>query len=60
MADIVDEANDLAQREVETAIRMAAKPLPAGEPGDCDLCGEWFGRLVGGACVPCRNRYKLP
>lgn len=33
---------------------------PAGTPGDCDLCGEWCGRLVGGACVPCREKYKLP
>lgn len=60
----MDEA-DRAGQEVEAslaaaAIRRAAKPLPAGEPGDCALCGEWFGRLVGGACVPCRSQYKLP
>ena len=23
--------------------------------GDCDLCGEWSGGLVGGACVGCRG-----
>lgn len=34
--------------------------IPQGVEGDCDLCGEWFGRLVGGACVPCRTKYKLP
>lgn len=28
--------------------------------GDCDLCGEWSGRLVGGVCAPCRDRHKLP
>lgn len=29
--------------------------LDAGKPGECDFCGEFFGRLVDGACVPCRN-----
>ena len=23
--------------------------------GDCDLCGEWSGGLVSGACVGCRG-----
>jgi hypothetical protein len=27
--------------------------------GDCDLCGEWAGRLVEGVCQPCRNQYHL-
>ena len=30
-----------------------------GKPGDCDLCGEWFGRLVQGACEPCRDKHNL-
>lgn len=42
------------------AAREAAAKIPAGKPGDCDLCGEWSGRLVGGACAPCRDRHKLP
>ena len=44
----------------EARIRAAAKPLEPGEPGDCDLCGEWSGRLVRGACAPCRDKRKLP
>lgn len=58
--DDVDRANDEAERALAEALRHAAKPLAAGEPGDCDLCGEWSGRLVGGVCAPCRDRYKLP
>lgn len=34
--------------------------MPKGVPGDCEYCGEWCGRLVGGACGFCRDRYKLP
>ena len=59
----MDEA-DRADQEVENnlaeALRLAAKDMPAGEPGDCDLCGEWSGRLVNGVCAPCRDKYKLP
>lgn len=46
-------------REVARIAEAAAK-IPPGEPGDCDLCGEWSGRLVGGVCAPCRDRHKLP
>lgn len=27
--------------------------------GTCDLCGEWAGELIDGACHDCRNRLKL-
>ena len=27
--------------------------------GDCDLCGEWSGGLVSGACVGCRERWGM-
>lgn len=63
MADIIDQANDLAASEAaarEAAIRQAAAEIPAGTPGDCDFCGEWAGRLVGGACAPCRDARRLP
>ena len=46
-------------REVARIAEAAAK-IPPGEPGDCDLCGEWSGRLVNGACARCRDKYKLP
>lgn len=60
--DIIDQANDRAAEFVgdrEAEIRRAAASIPAGEPGDCDICGEWSGRLVNGACAPCRDRHRL-
>lgn len=33
--------------------------LPSGDPGECDMCGEWSGRLIKGVCAPCRDRYRL-
>jgi hypothetical protein len=61
--DIIDRANDLAEREaaaVLTAIRNHAARIPVGNAGECELCGEWSGRLVNAACAPCRDKYKLP
>lgn len=61
MADDIDLAQDREQLDRELAI--ANRPSPKLEPGvqgDCDYCGEWSGRLIGGACAPCRDRYKLP
>lgn len=61
MADEVDIANDNIERELATRIANAAVlTLPPGEPGDCDLCGEWSGRLVLGVCAPCRDKRRLP
>ncbi len=63
MADIFDQTQDRLEREEE--LRALARPLDPlrlaeGEPGECELCGEWSGRLVNGACAPCRDRYRLP
>lgn len=63
MSDEIDIANDRAAADTqraEAAARAKAQAIPAGTPGDCELCGEWSGRLVGGACAPCRDRYRLP
>lgn len=63
MADIIDEANDLRDKEEAAriqAVRDRAEMIPAGVAGDCDMCGSWSGRLVGGACARCRDRYRLP
>lgn len=59
MTDDVDIANDMIEKQMSEAINNR-KPfsLDSGKPGDCDFCGEWFGRLVDGACVPCRNKYE--
>ena len=60
MADEVDIANDLVEHRLEVAIANArARPLVPGNSGDCDMCGEWAGRLVVGVCAPCRDKWRL-
>lgn len=56
LADLerMDEAEERARA------KLPVYQIPAGVPGDCDLCGEWFGRLIRGACVACRKKYHLP
>lgn len=43
---------------VKEAMRKAAE-IPPGNPGECDTCGEYSGRLVNGACAWCRDKYGL-
>lgn len=57
--DITDERTCQALEASLSRVRQAAAHMPAGKPGECDLCGEWSGRLVAGVCAPCRDRYKL-
>lgn len=60
--DDADKADGLIQareREALAAVQRAAKNIPEGRPGDCDLCGEWSGRLVQGVCARCRDKYRL-
>lgn len=59
MPDEIDLAQERELLATQDAIRANAKDLPEGEPGDCDLCGEWSGRLIGGACARCRDHFKL-
>lgn len=58
--DEIDRADAEIERSLAEAIRLASRDLQPGVPGDCELCGEWCGRLIGGACAPCRDKYKLP
>lgn len=61
--DPLDRAQQLEEAEREEGIEAAhrrAAAIPAGNAGTCDLCGEWSGRLVNGACAPCRDKYRLP
>ncbi len=62
MSDEVDQANDQHELITDKAIALIRKKatLAPGVEGDCDLCGEWTGRLIEGACAPCRDKYKLP
>lgn len=61
MADAADYASDQQQRgdtyRIDAA-RRAAAAIPAGEPGECDRCGDDMPRLVGGRCAPCRDGRK--
>lgn len=61
--DVIDRANERAEQILEAEIdevRHRAQSIPVGEPGDCDLCGGWSGRLVNGVCAPCRDLHRLP
>lgn len=63
MADEADEANENRDKEEARGIQAAreqAARIPVGNAGECDFCGEWTGRLVRGACAPCRDRRRLP
>ena len=58
IADESDRATDFEERARERSIeasRAAAALIPAGEAGDCEGCGEYFARLVGGKCGFCRD-----
>lgn len=61
MSDEIDAAQT---RELEdnnkliAAARETAARIPEGEPGICESCDEWSGRLVDGVCSPCRDDPK--
>ncbi|MCK5127678.1 MAG: conjugal transfer protein TraR [candidate division Zixibacteria bacterium] len=59
MADEADKGNEIMAEDLERRIAAARGDIPPGIEGDCELCGEWFGRLIGGACAPCRDKYGL-
>lgn len=56
MADEADRAQILEEAERDHCVKVVAKDLAKGEPGDCRLCGDYFERLVMGACGPCREQ----
>ena len=61
MPDIIDIANDYAAIETESSlamVRRAAAAIPAGEPGECEECGEESQRLVDRLCARCRERIE--
>ena len=62
MADSADLADKNFAVERDIALQQIsdqAQNIPVGNAGDCDLCGEWFSRLVNGACGRCRDKYGL-
>ena len=56
--DIAGERSQIATDAKVAAIR-AKEEIEPGRRGACDFCGEHSGRLIDGACAPCRDRYKL-
>lgn len=58
MADEADQADERQGKLTEAVIASIRRKadLPAGEPGECEYCGEHSPRLVRGACAPCRDR----
>lgn len=61
MADQFDRASELEEQQRQQALaNRPAFELTPGVPGECELCGYWSGRLVQGACAPCRDQFKLP
>lgn len=59
MADEADRADAFIDQWHKDCIDQIRKPIPPGSPGECDLCMEWSGRLIKGACAPCRDKYRL-
>jgi len=60
MSDDADRSDQRIEERISDGINEASRAvasMPAGEPGECDGCGEWSGRLVDGYCAPCRDRY---
>lgn len=62
MADDADRAQDEMEKleELRKPKGDYKYEIPEGSSGNCELCGEWSARLVGGACAPCRDKFKLP
>lgn len=55
MADDADRAAAQVELHTARAIEAARRPIPAGEPGICNQCGEDMPRLLYGRCAPCRD-----
>lgn len=56
MADEADRAQILEEAERAHCVKVVAKDLAKGEPGDCRLCGLYFERLIMDACGSCRDQ----
>ena len=55
MSDQADDANELVDEHLKRSLAAARRPIPAGEPGQCEECGEDMPRLVQGRCGFCRD-----
>jgi hypothetical protein len=59
--DEIDRANGYADEMLKRKIEYISNKakMDKGRQGECDLCGEWSGRLINDVCAPCRDRYKM-
>lgn len=60
MADICDRAQPAIEAELERHLAAhRSAPMPAGQPGECDICGFESLRLDDGCCARCRDAHRL-
>lgn len=55
-------SSDLKKRfkyEQDTANVTGTKKPDEDKSGDCELCGEWSGRLDEGICPPCKVQWRI-
>lgn len=50
--DLAQEREHIATTSALNQVREQAARIEPGAPGECELCGEWTGRLIRGACAP--------
>lgn len=55
MADPVDLAGDIADRELARRLTATRTPIAEGVAGECDGCERQMARLVNGLCGYCRD-----
>lgn len=61
MPDLFDAASETEEMLRTVALRnLPAGDFVAGAPGDCEYCGDYFIRIVRGACGKCRDANGLP
>lgn len=61
-SDPIDRADYFIESVIDDHVKDAmrrASEIPAGNSGDCDICGEYFSRLVNGCCGFCRDKFKI-
>ena len=61
-SDLIDRADYFIESVIDDHVKDAmrrASEIPAGNSGDCDICGEYFSRLVNGCCGFCRDKFKI-
>lgn len=61
-SDPIDRADYFIESVIDDHVKDAmrrASEIPEGNSGDCDICGEYFSRLVNGCCGFCRDKFKI-